>query len=100
MAEGTSENAMPNSRISIRATSQLSSIGMENVKWINISIMEPIIMIVAPFPLRSYKFPKNGVKRILPNGSKAGMTPDHSGSIPNLLIIRFGAYFKKGKTAE
>ena len=37
---------------------------------------------------------------ILTNGSKAGMTPDHSGSISNLLIIRFGAYFKKGKTAE
>ena len=34
------------------------------------------------------------------NGRIEGMIPERVGSIPNLLIIRLGAYFRNGNTAE
>ena len=82
MAEGTSEKAIPNRITSTSATNQLSRNGKENVKWMHTSMIAPIIMMVAPFPFRSYRLPKNGVSRIVPNGRIEGMIPERVGSIP------------------
>lgn len=64
------------------------------------TMIDPIIIISAPLPLRSYKLPNKGVRRIVPNGNNAGIEPANLASTPNLFTIRSEAYLRNGNTDE
>src|SRR5512133_1609642 len=100
MAEGTSENPMPSIIIRNMATGVWLRNGTENNAWTAISSNDPSIIILAPLPFLSYIFPNKGVRRIVPNGRRAGISPAISAFTPNLLTIRSEAYFRKGNTDE
>lgn len=65
-----------------------------------INSTEPMIISVAPLPIRSYTLPKSGVRNKVPNGNRLGIVPANSGSTLYFCTIRSVAYFKKGNTAE
>jgi len=75
MADGTSENPTPRTNTNTIAKIQLVRNGIANNVCTKINNIEPIIIIVAPFPFLSYIVPKRGVNNIFPNGSSAGIVP-------------------------
>ena len=83
---GSSEKAIP--RISIKQIARALELnGRANTISTSVSIAVPIIIIVPPLPMKSYKTPKSGVRIIDANGNIAGITPAILGST---------LYFAKG----
>ena len=64
---------------------------MENMVCTKIRSKEPIIIMVAPFPFLSYRFPKNGVRMMVPKGKSMGIRPANFTFTPNLFIIKSAA---------